>query len=86
MKIQPDKLMHLKLGVPLAALVAVIALTGIHAGPGFAVALGSASLGIGMELNQKLRKDGTVEVLDAVCSAAAGVLAGLVFEAWRAWS
>lgn len=80
-KLAPDKITHLKYGVPLAALVAGIGLVAVHISIGFAVAAGSLAIGVGMELNQKLRNEGKPEALDALASGAAGIIAGLLYEA-----
>ena len=78
MNIPPDKLMHLKLGVPLALLLTVLAYIAAHFGIGYSVAAGSVAFGIGVELYQKMRNEGTLDWMDAVCSAAAGVVLGVV--------
>lgn len=80
MRLAPDKLLHLKLGIPLAVLVAAIAYIAEGVGAGYAVAFGSVAFGIGVEVYQKIRNEGAVEVLDAVCSAAAGVALGIIIE------
>ena len=83
MRLAPDKLLHLKLGAPLAALLAAVLAVAHYAGPGFAVAAGSVALGVGVELYQRLRGEGTATLADAAASAAVGVVAGLLFEVWR---
>jgi VanZ family protein len=79
----PDKLLHLKLGVPMAIMLAVVVFVAQYAGPGFAVALGAVWLGVGVEMYQKYRNEGEASWADAAASAAAGVVAGLGYELWR---
>lgn len=62
----------------LAAIVAVAHL----AGPGWAVAFGSVLVGIGCEIYQRVRKEGTPSVRDAAMSAVMGVVAGVGYEAF----
>ena len=81
MKIKPDIRMHLKLGVPLALLLAAVVLIAQHAGPGYAVAAGSMALGIGVEVYQRIRREGVPSWGDAFASAAAGIVARLAYEA-----
>jgi hypothetical protein len=80
----PDLVRHLKWGVPLAMALAVVAVVAVHVGPGFAVALGAIALGMGLEHYQERRGEGVASVADAAASAAPGVAAGLIYEAWPA--
>lgn len=82
-EIPADTKMHLKLGTPLAVMLAGVLLIAHSAGPGYAVAAGSIALGIGVELYQRIRNEGVASWGDAAASAAAGVVGGLSFEAWR---
>ncbi len=83
MKLAQDIRMHLKLGAPLALLLVAVILIAQHAGPGYAVAAGSMALGIGVELYQRIRNEGTASWPDAFASAAAGIVGGLGYEVWR---
>lgn len=83
MKLAPDIIRHLRWGVPLAAVLAGVAAVAILAGPGWAVAAGSAAFGCGIEIYQDRRGEGTPSWADAAASAVPGVLAGLAYEAWR---
>lgn len=83
MKIPADKLVHLKYSPALALLVFGVVLVAQHFGPGFAVAAGSLGIAAGMEYDQKLRKSGKPSPLDALAGAAAGIVGGLLYEAWR---
>ena len=85
MNIRPDLRLHLKYSPALALLVLGIALVALYFGPGFAVAAGSLAIGVGMEINQKLRGEGTPAWDDALASSAAGIVAGLAYEAWIAF-
>lgn len=79
-----DTIMHLKLGAPLALLLVAVILVAQHLGPGFAVAVGSFLLGVGVEMYQKKRREGVPSWGDAFASAAAGIVGGLAYEAWGA--
>ena len=78
-----DKVMHLKLGVPMAFLLVSIVLIAKNIGAGYAVAFGAVALGVGVEVYQKIRKEGTPDFWDALASAAAGLVLGLGFELWK---
>lgn len=84
MNIQPDKLLHLKLGALLALLLAALAWVTLRVGPGYSVALGGVLLGLGVEVYQQVRGQGTFELQDAAYSAAAGVVLGMGWELWSA--
>jgi hypothetical protein len=83
MTLEPDKIMHLKLGAALAALLALIVLVALYVGPGYAVAFGAVAFGIGVELYQKIHDAGVPSLADAAASAAAGVAGGLLYELVR---
>lgn len=80
MSLRPDLITHLKWGAPLAASQAAVAYVAVHAGIGWAIALGSIALGIGVELYQRARREGTPAWDDAAASAAPGVVLGLLIE------
>lgn len=82
MKLAPDKILHLRLGVLLALLLAAVILIAQHAGPGYAVAAGSLALGVGVERYQRIRREGVPSWGDAFASAAAGIVGGLAYEGW----
>ncbi len=77
----PDKILHLKAGALLALLLVAIVYVALHFGPGYAVAAGSIALGVGVEVYQKIRHEGTMELLDAMASAAVGVAVGIGYQA-----
>jgi hypothetical protein len=70
-----DKALHLALGC-IAAAVAYLALI-VHStlGLGAMLAFITTVTGIGYELQQRIRKEGQVEALDAIATAAPGWLA-----------
>lgn len=80
MTIEPDKILHLKLGALLALLLAALAWVTLRIGPGYSVALGSVALGLGVEAYQQYRREGKWELKDAAASAATGVVGGLAWE------
>jgi hypothetical protein len=75
-----DKLLHVALGV-LAIACALIALT-IHAwfGLGPTLAYTTTVVGLLYEVQQKYRGEGTVDIWDAVATAAPGFVAWAVLE------
>lgn len=83
MQIDDDKRLHLQAGALLALLLVAVALLTLHASPGLAVAAGSVAMGWGVERYQAVRRDGEASYADMTASAAPGVLAGLLFEAWQ---
>lgn len=83
MEIPRDKLLHLGLGALLALLLVAVLEVARLAGPGWALALGSIALGLGVEGYQQLRGEGKWELRDAAATAAAGVLLGLAYEFWK---
>jgi len=80
MRIPTDKKMHLELGVPLSILLTTISIIAVFVGIGYAVMFGSIAFGIGVEVYQKIRNEGTFSWADAACSAAFGVVAGLGWD------
>jgi hypothetical protein len=79
----PDKLMHLKLGAPVALFMLVVAIIAIKAGPGYAVIVGSIGLAVGVEWYQGKRKEGVPSKLDTVAGSLVGVLLGAAIEVVR---
>jgi hypothetical protein len=75
-----DKLFHLTLGL-LAGAVAYLALI-VHStlGLGAMLAFITTVTGIGYEAQQRIRREGQVEALDALATAAPGWLAWLILE------
>jgi len=75
-----DKLLHLALGC-LAAAVGYGCLI-VHAtlGLGAMLAYTTTVVGIGYELQQRIRKEGQPDALDALATAAPGWLAWLILE------
>lgn len=71
-----DKLLHLTLG--LIALLAAMTALWLHSvtGLGPMLAYVTTIVGVGYEVQQRIRGEGQVEALDAVCTAAPG---------WVAW-
>lgn len=77
MKLAPDKLLHLKLG--LAAALALVVVAGVATATlSGAVALGSIACGIGYELQQRIRGDGEPSWQDALATAVPGCSLALV--------
>lgn len=75
-----DKLLHAALGL-LAGAVAYVALI-VHSvfGLGAMLAYTTTVVGIGYELQQRIRKEGQPDALDALATAAPGWLAWLILE------
>lgn len=75
-----DKALHLALGC-LAAAVAYVALI-VYAtlGLGAMLAYTTTVVGIGYELQQRIRREGQPDALDALATAAPGWLAWLILE------
>jgi hypothetical protein len=72
--------LHLLGGVAVAVTIALILLIGAWFGLGWAVAAGSVMAGIGVEVYQGVRKQGTPGWADAALSAAFGVVVGVGLE------
>lgn len=75
-----DKLLHLALG--LIALLAAMPALWLHsiAGLGPTLACVTTVVGVGYEVQQRIRGEGQVEALDAVCTAAPGWVAWAIIE------
>jgi membrane glycosyltransferase len=82
-KLPPDKLLHLKLGGAVALFMLAVALIAVYVGIGYAVAVGSIGLAIGVEWYQKKRNEGSAEFLDALAGSLVGVLLGVAIEVVR---
>ncbi len=81
MQLPKDKLQHLTWGAGLALIVACTVLV-TKASPALAIALASAALAVGVELYQRARGEGQASWLDALATAAPGLLlAGAVLLA-----
>ena len=76
MNIPRDKILHLALG--LIALLAAMTAIWLHsiAGLGPTLAYATTVVGVGYEVQQRIRGEGQVEALDALATAAPG---------WIAW-
>jgi hypothetical protein len=77
---QRDKFLHIALGICglIAAYCGAFVLT--HFGYGWFFAFSTTALGIGYEINQYVRKEGKVEILDALATASVGWLALIFLE------
>lgn len=75
--IPKDKVLHILMGAS-----ACLALTIIHYLPlSFGLLIGCAALGIFYEVQQWYRKEGQVEVMDALATASPGIVAFILLEA-----
>ena len=81
MRLAPDQLAHLRLGVPVALQALVVALLAVNVGLWAAVLAGAGSINGGYELVQKIRNEGVASATDA----AVGTLPALVLAAALAW-
>ena len=75
--IPKDKLLHIAMGVGAVAITLVVIELARH-NLGAALALMTTAFGVFYEAQQWYRRDGTVDVMDAVATAAPG------FAAWAA--
>ena len=80
MTIPRDKILHIALG--LIALLAAMTAIWLHsiAGLGATLAYVTTVVGVGYEVQQRIRGEGQVEALDAVCTAAPGWVAWAILE------
>ena len=83
MKLEKDKIVHLKGGALLVPFFAITLFIAFTLGAGFALAFGCAGVSGGLELYQKHRNEGTPSFWDAVASAVPGVVVGLGYELWK---
>lgn len=77
--------LHLKGGAAIAAGAAATLWVAGEFGPGYAVAFACTFVGIGVEIYQMVRREGTPAARDAALSAIPGIVAGVVWELWRAF-
>ena len=77
MELKTDKLMHLGMGFFTAAATAVIILIYHYFGIGPAVAAATTVVGIGYEVQQRVRKSGEPSWKDALATAVPGYLVWL---------
>jgi hypothetical protein len=72
-----DKLMHVYMGV-----AACVVLTVVHyVSFGLGLLIGCAAFGIFYEVQQWYRKEGQVEIMDALATASPGIVAFIALEA-----
>lgn len=77
---QQDKLLHVALGICGLVAAAFGTLILDYFGLGWFFAFSTTALGIGYEINQYVRKEGNVEALDALATAAPGWIALILLE------
>lgn len=77
MKLAPDKLLHLKLGLAVALALILVVCLAVLVTPSAGVAVGAILCAIGYELVQKIRREGEPSPKDALASAAPGCLIAL---------
>jgi hypothetical protein len=77
---QRDKLLHIALGICGLVAAAFGAFILTHLGHGWFFAFSTTALGVGYEINQYVRKEGQVEALDALATAAPGWIALILLE------
>lgn len=77
---QRDKLLHIALGVCGLTASALGAFILTHLGYGWFFAFSTTVLGIAYEINQYVRKEGKVELLDALATASPGWFALIFLE------
>jgi hypothetical protein len=75
-----DKALHLALGCIAAAVGYVALIVYATLGLGAMLAYTTTVVGIGYELQQRIRKEGQPDALDALATAAPGWLAWLILE------
>lgn len=75
-----DKLLHLALGVCVLAVAGCGAFIITNFGHGWFFAFSTTIIGVGYEINQYVRKEGKVEVLDALATATPGWIALVLLE------
>lgn len=81
--IPKDKLLHIAMGIGAVAITLVVIELARH-NLGAALALMTTAFGVFYEAQQWYRRDGTVDVMDAVATAAPGWAAWALIEVWRA--
>lgn len=75
-----DKKLHLLGGLLFAAGAAAMFATARWLGPGYAIVFSSVVMGWAVERYQAIRREGTPDKLDWLCSSLPGVLAGAALE------
>jgi hypothetical protein len=75
-----DKALHLALGCLAAAVGYLALIVNSMFGLGAMLAYVTTVVGVGYELQQRIRKEGQPEALDALATAAPGWLAWLILE------
>jgi hypothetical protein len=75
-----DKLQHVVIGVFGLACAAFAGFILLNFGFGWFFALSTTMIGIGYEVNQYVRKEGCVDVFDAIATASPGWIALIVME------
>lgn len=84
--LEPDKVMHLKLGLLWSVLALMMVLAGKYVGVGQAIIAGSVVNAWGVERYQAIRMEGTPCRMDMLASALPGILLGAaiaVFDVFR---
>lgn len=73
-----DKLLHLAMGAVAGVITIVLVLLAVNVGLPAAIVAAGAAVGIGYEAQQHYRKEGTVEVADALATTAGAALVAIV--------
>lgn len=76
--IEPDKLKHIAAGAVSAIGGGLVAAVGHSWGLPAAMVVASVGVGVGYEVVQRIRREGTPDVRDAAATAAGGALVALV--------
>lgn len=74
--IPKDKMMHLSMGVGVCVVLVIVR----HVTIGLGLLIGCATFGVFYELQQWYRKEGQPELLDALATAAPGILAFITLD------
>lgn len=80
--IPKDKILHITMGVGAVAITLVVIELARH-NLGAALALMTTAFGVFYEAQQWYRRDGTVDVMDAVATAAPGFVAWAALELFK---
>jgi hypothetical protein len=84
-RIPRDKLQHLAAGLITVLAMAALLYMARHFGLFATIAAATTLMGGGIELYQWVRKEGQVELADALCTAAPGWLLWAAAAAWGTW-
>jgi hypothetical protein len=76
-----DERLHLIGGAGIALVLACLLLLVPHIGPGLTLAFGSVLFAVGVEVYQRVRREGEADAMDALISAFPGAMAGLIWWA-----